>query len=208
QGRLARIADMASAKYDHSRSDVEYCCMPLFHGNALMALWAPALAVGATVCLTQTFTASGFLPDVRFFGATFFTYVGKALSYLMATPEQPDDADNTLLRGFGTEASPEDQVQFRRRFGAELFEGYGSSEGGAVATPDPSAPPSALGRPSHPGVVVVDPETLISCPAAVLDQHGRVTNPDEAVGEIVDQRGARDFEGYYRNDVADADRLR
>ena len=60
--------------------------MPLFHGNAIMALWAPALAVGATVCLTPTFSASGFLPDVRFFGATFFTYVGKALGYLMATP--------------------------------------------------------------------------------------------------------------------------
>jgi fatty-acyl-CoA synthase len=208
QGRLARIAEMASAKYGHSRDDIEYCCMPLFHGNALMALWAPALAVGATVCLTPTFTASGFLPDVRFFDATFFTYVGKALSYLMATPEGPDDAENTLTRGFGTEASPEDQVQFRRRFGAELFEGYGSSEGGAVAVPDPAAPPGALGRPSHPGVVVVDPETLRTCPAAVLDQHGRVTNPDGAVGEIVDQRGARDFEGYYRNDAADADRLR
>jgi fatty-acyl-CoA synthase len=199
---------MASAKYGHTRGDVEYCCMPLFHGNALMALWAPALASGATVCLTPTFTASGFLPDVRFFNATYFTYVGKALSYLMATPETPDDADNTLTRGFGTEASPEDQREFRRRFGAELFEGYGSSEGGAVAAPDPAAPPGALGRPSHPGVVVVTPETLSTCSAAVLDQYGRVTNADEAVGEIVDQRGARDFEGYYRNDAADADRLR
>ena len=26
--------------------DVSYCCMPLFHGNALMALWAPSLVVG------------------------------------------------------------------------------------------------------------------------------------------------------------------
>ncbi|MUU79929.1 AMP-binding protein, partial [Winogradskyella endarachnes] len=92
------------------RDDVDYCCMPLFHGNALMALWAPALANGATVCLTRKFSASGFLPDVKFFGATFFTYVGKALAYLMATPEQPDDADNRLERGFGTEASPEDKA--------------------------------------------------------------------------------------------------
>ena len=116
--------------------------MPLFHGNAIMALWAPALANGATVCLTPTFSASRFLSDMRFFGATFFTYVGKALGYLMATPEQPDDADNPLTRGFGTEASPEDQIEFRRRFGAELFEGYGSSEGGAVATPDPAPRPA------------------------------------------------------------------
>ena len=208
QGRLARIAHVASEKFGHHRDDVDYCCMPLFHGNAIMALWAPALANGATVCLTPKFTAAGFLPDVRYFGATFFTYVGKALAYLMATPEKPDDADNTLARGFGTEASPEDQNEFRRRFGAELFEGYGSSEGGAVAAPDPAAPAAALGRPAHPEVVIVDPESLNRCPAAVLDPQGRVLNPDEAIGEIVDQRGARDFEGYYRNDAADAERVR
>ena len=202
------IAYTAVDKFGHVRDDVDYCCMPLFHGNAIMALWAPALAVGATVCLTPTFSASGFLPDVRFFGATFFTYVGKALAYLMATPEMPDDADNRLTRGFGTEASPEDQAEFRRRFGAELFEGYGSSEGGNAATVVPDAPPGALGRPAHGGIVVVDPETLNPCAPAILDIHGRVLNADDAVGEIVDQQGARSFEGYYKNDAADAERVR
>lgn len=182
--------------------------MPLFHGNAIMALWAPALANGATVCLTPVFSASGFLPDVRYFGATFFTYVGKALGYLMATPERPDDADNTLVRGFGTEASPDDQAEFRRRFGAELFEGYGSSEGGGAVVNDPGAPPCALGRPAHDGVAVVDAETLRDCAPAVLDEFGRVLNPDDAVGEIVDKYGTRNFEGYYKNDAADAERLR
>lgn len=208
QGRLARIAHAATAKFGHARADVDYCCMPLFHGNAIMALWAPALANGATVCLTPTFTASRFLPDVRYFGATFFTYVGKALAYLMATPERPDDADNTLVRGFGTEASPEDQAEFRRRFGAELFEGYGSSEGGGAVALDPAAPPGALGRPAHAGIAVVDPETLADCVPAVLDEHGRVCNADEAVGEIVDKHGTRNFEGYYKNDAADAERIR
>ncbi|MGE2735614.1 AMP-binding protein [Mycolicibacterium vaccae] len=208
QGRLARIAYAATDKFGHHRGDVDYCCMPLFHGNAIMALWAPALANGATVCLTPAFSASGFLSDVRYFGATFFTYVGKALGYLLATPEEPDDADNPLTRGFGTEAAPEDQREFRRRFGADLYEGYGSSEGGAVAVPDPAAPPGALGRPAHPGVVIVDPQTLQICPPAVLDASGRVCNPDEAVGEIVDQRGAANFEGYYRNEIADAERTR
>jgi fatty-acyl-CoA synthase len=208
QGRLARIAYAASDKFGHHRDDVDYCCMPLFHGNAIMALWAPALANGATVCLTPSFSASRFLPDVRFFGATFFTYVGKALAYLLATPERPDDVDNTLVRGFGTEASPEDQNEFRRRFDAELYEGYGSSEGGAVATPDGAAPPGALGRPAHDDVVVVDPATLAICPTAILDAHGRVMNPDAAIGEIVDRRGAQNFEGYYRNDAADAERVR
>lgn len=208
QGRLARIADAAVQKYGHRRDDVEYCSMPLFHGNALMALWAPALSVGATICLAREFSASQFLPDVRYFGATFFTYVGKALGYLMATPEQPDDAQNPLQRGFGTEASPEDQAEFRRRFDAQLFEGYGSSEGGGAVATAPDAPPGALGRPLHDGVVIVDPQSLKDCAAAILDAGGRVLNPDDAVGEIVDKYGTRTFEGYYNNDEANAERIR
>lgn len=208
QGRLVALAERAVAKYGHVRDDVDYCCMPLFHGNALMALWAPALSVGATICLTPTFSASQFLSDVRYFGATYFTYVGKAVAYVLATPEQHDDHDNTLTRGFGTEASPHDRDAFERRFGAVLAEGYGSSEGGAVVTPDPQAPASALGRPAHADVVVVDPSTLQQCPAAELDPHGIVLNPDEAIGEIVDRAGQSRFEGYYKNDTADAERLR
>lgn len=208
QGRLARIAYAARDKYGHRREDVEYCSMPLFHGNAIMALWAPALSVGATVCLAPSFSASGFLSDVRYFGATFFTYVGKALGYLMATPERDDDAHNPLERGFGTEASPDDQVRFRRRFGAELHEGYGSSEGGGAVVLAPDAPAGALGRPAHDGVAIVDPVTLRDCAPALLDGVGRVRNPDEAVGEIVDKFGTRSFEGYYKNDAADAERIR
>ncbi len=208
QGRLARLAYANTEKYGHTRADVDYCCMPLFHGNALMALWAPALANGATVCLTPKFSASGFLPDVRFFGATFFTYVGKALGYLMATPERADDIDNPLVRGFGTEASPEDRVEFTRRFGAELMEGYGSSEGAGSVRPDPDTPAGALGRPAHADIAVVHPETRRECARARLDRHGRVLNPDEAIGEMVDKGGAKRFEGYYKNESAVAERIR
>jgi fatty-acyl-CoA synthase len=208
QGRLARLAYSISKKYGHVREDVDYCCMPLFHGNALMALWAPALANGATVCLTRKFSASGFLPDVRFFGATFFTYVGKALAYLMATPVAPDDFDNTLVRGFGTEASPEDKAEFVRRFGAELFEGYGSSEGGGSVILDPVAPEGALGRPANENIVIVDPDTRAERARAVLDEHGRVLNPDEAIGEMVDKAGVARFEGYYKNEDAITDKIK
>lgn len=210
QGRLSRLAYANTAKYGHKRDDVDYCPMPLFHGNALMALWAPALANGATVCLPEArkFSASGFLPDVKFFGATFFTYVGKALSYLMATPELTGDIDNKLERGFGTEASPEDKAEFVRRFGAELFEGYGSSEGAGSVKLDPEAPSGALGRPAHDGILVVNPETREECARAILDEHGRVLNPDEAIGEMINTEGARAFEGYYKNDAADADRIK
>ena len=41
QGRLAGIAEVAAPGYGYTAEDVCYCPMPLFHGNALMALWGP-----------------------------------------------------------------------------------------------------------------------------------------------------------------------
>ncbi|GAA3967684.1 AMP-binding protein [Streptomyces marokkonensis] len=208
QGRLAALGAANSAKYDITRDDTCYCPMPLFHGNALMALWAPALAAGATVALTRKFSASGFLPDVRHFGATYFTYVGKAIGYVLARPETPDDADNRLTHAFGTEASPEDADRFLDRFGCRLVEGYGSSEGAGMLRRVPDGPVGALGVPARDGVRIVHPTTRRTCPPAVLDTYGRVRNPEEAIGEIVDTEGAARFEGYYNNEAANAERLR
>ncbi|HEY1700254.1 MAG TPA: AMP-binding protein [Trebonia sp.] len=208
QGRLARLAYANCGKYDLGRRDITYCAMPLFHGNAIMALWAPSLAAGATVCLAGKFSATSFLPDVRHYGITFFSYVGKAISYILATPESPGDHDNTLTHAFGTEASPDDQGAFLRRFGCRLIEAYGSSESSGMIALAPDLPPGALGRPARPGVQVIDPETLEPCPPGVLDRHGRVTNAEAAIGEIADREGASRFEGYYNNPAANAERVR
>lgn len=208
QGRLAGLGHANSAKYDVTREDIAYCCMPLFHGNALMALWAPALAAGACIALTPKFSASEFLPDVRFFGATYFTYVGKAIAYVLAVPERSDDGDNALTHAFGTESSPEDQTEFLRRFGCRLIENYGSSESAGMIQLSPKAPATALGLPAHSGVSVVDPETLDPRPPALMDRYGRITNGEEAIGELVDTEGAAKFEGYYKNEAADAERVR
>ena len=208
QGRLAAIAARASALYGFGPDDVCYCPMPLFHGNAVMALWAPALFTGAQVALGGRFSASRFLPDVRRHGATRFTYVGKALAYVLATPERPDDAENTLRVGFGTEASAPDRLAFERRFGCRLVEGYGSSEGGVSINVTPDTPPGALGH-GAPGedVAVLGPDGT-ERPRARFDAQGRLQNAEEAVGEIVNRSGARGFEGYYANAGADEERTR
>ena len=187
--------------------DVCYVAMPMFHSNALMAGWAPALAGGATVALRRKFSASGFLPDVRSYGVTYFNYVGKPLSYILATPEQPDDADNPLRLVFGNEAADLDIERFARRFGCPVIDGYGSTEGGANVTRTPDMPPGALGR-APDGIVVLDPETGEECPPARFDDDGRLLNPDEAIGEIVNKLGAAGFEGYWKNDEANAARVR
>ena len=45
------------------------------------------------------------------------------------------------------------------------------------------------------------------CPPARFDSDGAITNPGEAIGEIVNRTGARLFEGYYKNPEASAERV-
>ncbi|MFF4971721.1 AMP-binding protein [Streptomyces sp. NPDC001083] len=208
QGRLAAAGHSLAGHFGVRPEDTHYICMPMFHGNAVIADWAPALAAGARVALRRRFSASGFLPDVRACGATYFTYVGRAVQYLLATPARPDDRDNPLRTGFGTEAGVVDAAAFEQRFGVRLVEGYGSSEGGAAVQRTPGTPAGAIGR-AAPGddLAVVDPETRAECPAAVFGPDGRLLNGSAAIGELVN-RGASPFEGYWRNPAADLARRR
>jgi fatty-acyl-CoA synthase len=209
QGRLAGIAEVAAPGYGYTRDDVCYCPMPLFHGNALMALWGPAVLVGAAIAVRPRFSASEFMNDVHRFGATKFSYVGKAIAYILATPERPDDSANTLQSAFGTEASVRDRSRFRKRFGCYLIEGYGQSEGGATVNPVLGMPKGALGKPGDDvDLAVINPETKLECPRARFDAAGRLLNAGEATGEIVNRSGRGKFEGYYRRDDAEQDRLR
>ncbi|MCU1460456.1 MAG: hypothetical protein JWO37_531 [Acidimicrobiales bacterium] len=207
QGRLAYIGGRVRDMFQLGPDDVCYLAMPMFHSNALMAGWAPSLAAGATSALRRRFTASGFLPDVRRFGATFFNYVGKPLTYVLATPERPDDADNPLRQVFGNEGDERDVARFGERFGCTVFDSYGSTEGGAAVSRVPGTPKGALG-PAVDGICIIDAETGEECPPARFDEAGRLLNAEEAIGEIVNRLGAAGFEGYWNNDEADRARVR
>ncbi|WP_327589130.1 AMP-binding protein [Nonomuraea sp. NBC_00507] len=186
--------------------DVVYCSMPLFHSGALMAAYAPAVASGAALALRRRFSASGLLPDVRRYGATYLHYVGKALSYVLATPERPDDADNPLKIAFGNEGSAVAIRRFGARFGCHVIDAFGSTETAISLSPDPSGPPGCLGRLPE-GVAILDPFTGRPCPPGRVED-GRLLNPDEAVGELVNTTGLGLFEGYYNDPDADAERVR
>jgi len=143
---------------------------------------------------------------VRRYAPSYFNYVGKPLAYILATPEAPDDADNPVTTAFGNEANPWDIEAFARRFGCQVVDGYGSSEGGASISRTPDTPPGALGKVTD-DTRILDPETHAECPPAAFDADGRLLNAAAAIGEIATRSGTRTFEGYYRNDAADAERV-
>lgn len=189
--------------------DVLYSAMPLFHGNALNAIVFPALATGATIALRERFSASGFMPDVRRYGATFFSTVGRVLAHVLATPEDPADRDHRVAFALAPESSPADVRAFRQRFGIHCVTGYGSSENAVIMVPVPGMPKDALGVPQE-GIdaAVVDPATGVERPRARFDEAGRLVNGEEATGEIVGRNVVDRFEGYYRNPEAEAERTR
>lgn len=205
QARLARIGEVIAEMRKLTSDDVFYQAMPMFHSNALMAGWVPCLTAGGVAGFRRRFSASGFLPDVRRFGVTYFNYVGKPLTYILATPEQPDDADNTLRIVFGNEGAVHDLERFSQRFGVPVEDSYGSTEGGVSVSRTPDTPSNALGR-ADDSVKILDPDTGEEAPLAVFDDTGKLLNPDEAIGELVSMAAAPMFEGYWNNPEADDER--
>jgi fatty-acyl-CoA synthase len=202
QRRMLLTGERMRIILDVGRDDVGYLSMPLFHSNSLMVGLMPALIAGAAVALARRFTASGWLADVRRHGVTYWNYTGKPLAYLLATPEQPDDADNPVRRAYGNEGSDRVVAAFAERFGVDVIDAFGPTEGGIGIIRQPDDPPGALG---HAGekVKVVDADGS-ELPRARFAPTGVLLNASECVGEIVNTAGPGPFEGYWRNEEADA----
>jgi len=208
QGRYGAAGIRVAASNNLGQDDTTYVAMPLYHGNSVIIGWLPTLVTGGSVVLRRKFSASGFLPDIRKYGVTFFNYVGKPLAYILATPELENDADNTLKRVAGNEAAELDLYNFAKRFNCTTNDNYGSSEGCVAVMRTQEMPAGSLGRGATESIKVLDCETGKEKPRAVFDDNGRLINVDEAIGELVNTEGGKIFEGYWNNDEANANRIK
>lgn len=193
QGKVAIAGVTMTERFGLGRGDRCYVSMPLFHSNAVLVGWSVAVTCRGSMVLRRKFSASGFIPDVRRYGVTYANYVGKPLSYVLATPELPDDADNPLKVVYGNEGAPADVERFARRFGCIAVDGFGSTEGGVAIARTPDTPEGSLG-PLPEGIGIIDVDTGEPCPPGVI-------------GELVNIAGPGRFEGYYNDPEADAQRM-
>ncbi len=190
-----------------SDQDVFYAAMPLFHSNSLGLGLMPALVLGGKLAIARRFSARGFLPDLRRYGATCFNYVGKPFAYILATEEGPNDAENPLRVAVGAGASARQQDEFKRRFGVdEVVETFGSTESGASTVRLQDDPRGSVGA-MPPHVRILNPSDE-ECAPAEVDASGALLNYEEAVGEIVNIDGPGLFESYYKNLEASAAKTR
>ncbi len=206
--RIMRNCKIFAEKQQLTIRDVAYVPMPLFHSTGLLMGLLSHLAAGGAIALRRRFSASGFLADIRKYGATSFCYVGKPLAYILATKEEPDDSNNPLRVAVGSEASDVDIDEFSRRFGCRVVDAYGSSEGCLSILRTPDTPRGSIGVGMGGRIVVMNPETRKECPRAQFDDFGVLLNGNEAIGELVNLDGGALFEGYWNNPEACDQRIR
>ena len=152
----------------------------------------PALAPGATVVLRRKFSASGFLPDVRRYGCTFFTHVGRAIAHILATAADATTTATTRSSRLGTEASdagPAARSRALRRARCSRATARARTRS-SCAPPDTPAGRARRRRRGGADVAVVDPrDAARSARRPSSTSTARLLNADEAIGEIVSRNG-------------------
>ncbi|VEG57232.1 long-chain-acyl-CoA synthetase [Mycolicibacterium aurum] len=110
--------------------DTLYCCLPLYHNNALTVALSSVLNSGATLALGKSFSASKFWDDVIHHDATAFVYIGEICTYLLNQPEKPTDRKHKVRVICGNGLRPAIWDEFTERFGIKrVCEFYAASEG-------------------------------------------------------------------------------
>ncbi|MBF6362563.1 long-chain-acyl-CoA synthetase [Nocardia farcinica] len=109
--------------------DVMYCCLPLYHNNALTVALSAVLAAGATYALGRRFSASAFWDEVIRERATAFIYIGELCRYLLNQPPRPTDRQHRVRLAVGNGLRPQLWDEFTTRFGIDrVVEFYSASE--------------------------------------------------------------------------------
>ncbi|HNW28057.1 MAG TPA: AMP-binding protein [Spirochaetota bacterium] len=204
-----------------TRKDRGYISMPLFHSNAWYIGILPQLIAGGSFVLKRKFSASAFEKDMLEFGVTFLNYVGQPLHYIIDALEKKygsgdaiekalaSDPRNRFRVAYGNGASVIDRKNLKRYLGMEhIFEIYGSTEAVITTANRPGDPIESVGM--APKDVLILNEEGKECPPGIVDASGKLTNYDEAVGEICRRVGTDNlrFDGYFDNKGATSQKFR
>ncbi len=141
-------------------SDTLYCCLPLYHNNALTVAVSSVINSGATLALGASFSASRFWDEVIASRATAFIYIGEICRYLLNQPPKPTDRTHRVRLIAGNGLRPEIWDEFTERFGIKrVCEFYASSEGNGAFINIFNVPRTTGISPMPLAYVEYDPDT-------------------------------------------------
>jgi len=168
---LAALAAFGGLGLRLHSSDTLYCCLPLYHNNALTVALSSVINSGSTLLLGKSFSASRFWDEVIAGDATAFIYIGEICRYLLNQRPKPTDRAHKVRVIAGNGLRPEIWNEFTKRFGiARVCEFYASSEGNTAFINIFNVPQTTGISPTPLAYVEYDPDTG----APLRDENGRV----------------------------------
>lgn len=118
--------------------DRHFITLPLFHVNGLFISCMPTLTAGATLIITEQFSASRYMVQVRRYGVTTASLVGATVRMVLNQPAQELDGHNKLrLIMFGIPITDEEWDAFEQRFKVRLCDLWGMTETLGATTINP-----------------------------------------------------------------------
>jgi fatty-acyl-CoA synthase len=190
---------------DASPQDRLFDCLPLFHSVGGVVAPCSMLTAGASVVLSDKFSAGSFWRDIVRWDCTLFQYIGELCRYLLKAPASEFESRHRLRLGCGNGLRGDIWEAFQARFSIpQILEFYAATEGN-FSLYNVEGRPGAIGRippllaHRFPAAIVrIDPE--LGTPVRNADglcvacARGEV---GEAIGRIgsADDGGGR-FEGY------------
>jgi fatty-acyl-CoA synthase len=188
-----------------SVEDRLYDCLPVYHSVGGIVAPCSMLSAGASVVLTDRFSAKTFWQDIARFDCTLFQYIGELCRYLLKAPRSEFEDRHRLRLACGNGLRGDIWEAFQARFSIpQILEFYAATEGN-FSLYNVEGRPGAIGRiPAllahrFPAAIVrveMDSGTPLRGEDGLCIACGR-GETGEAVGRIgaADEGGGR-FEGY------------
>lgn len=170
------VATSMAAAADLRAEHRWFVTLPLFHANAQFYCFASAIVVGASVALTQAFSASRWVSQARELQATHASLFAAPMRMILARTPADEPPAHLQHVWFAQSLAPDHHRDFGKLAGCLPRQLYGMTETIAVVTYDRSEPalPNVIGkvlesrravlmdpatrepaRPGHPGIITV-----------------------------------------------------
>jgi len=124
---------MNSAIAEAREGDVFYSTVPFFHTSGQLQIVLPALLNDLTAAFDPWFHASKFWENAAKYGATVIFLISSMVNILLKQPESPYDRQHSVRVAMTGGSTRETWIQFEKRFGVKVLEGYGMTETCAIA---------------------------------------------------------------------------
>jgi len=145
-----------------------YTGLSFTHSNALTTALCPALHSGYRAVFSRKFTKSKLWDICRRYGCTTFSVLGGMVTAIYSETPRPDDADNPVRLVISGGMPAVIWADFERRFGVQVLEIYGASDGGGLAFKPPGVGPiGSFGKPMQGYEMKILDDEGNECPPGV-----------------------------------------